>query len=107
MGLLEERVEAISGEFKQQEVSSSLWACATMGLKPGEMPKGLLEGQATVIRSSSSSSSARCQPRPDTDAFGCRLPFCEQFCTELVFTMQDILAALASLCAAREVLVFS
>ncbi len=94
MGLLEERVEAISGEFKPQEVSRSLWACATMGLKPGEMsgemPVVLVEGQATVIRSSSSSSSARCQPRPDADALGCRSPFCEQFCTELLFTMQDM-----------------
>ena len=92
-GLLEERVEAISGEFKQQEVSSSLWACATMGLKPGAMPMGQLEGQANVIRWSSSSSSARCQPRPDTDALDCRSPFCEQFCTELLLTMQDMLVA--------------
>jgi hypothetical protein len=43
MELLEGRVEAISGEFKSQEVSSVLWAYATIQRKPGEQMLRLLE----------------------------------------------------------------
>ncbi len=49
MGLLEERAEAISGEFDSEDVSNTLWAYARMGRKPGERLMGLLEERAEAI----------------------------------------------------------
>jgi hypothetical protein len=49
MGLLEGRAEAISGEFKPQEVANTLWAYATLGRQPGERMMGLLEGRVELI----------------------------------------------------------
>jgi hypothetical protein len=43
MGELERRAEAISGEFKPEEVANTLWAFATMGTMPGEPMMGELE----------------------------------------------------------------
>jgi hypothetical protein len=43
MGELEGWVEAISGEFKSEEVANTLWAFATMGTMPGEPMMGELE----------------------------------------------------------------
>ena len=43
---LERRAEAVAGEFKSQEVSNTVWAYATMGMKPGERLMGLLERRA-------------------------------------------------------------
>ena len=42
---IEQRAEAISGEFNSQAVANTLWAYATMGRKPGERLMGLLEGR--------------------------------------------------------------
>ena len=49
MGLLEGRAEAIAGEYTSQGVANTLWAYATMGVKPGERLMGLLEGWAEAI----------------------------------------------------------
>ncbi len=49
MGLLEVQAEAISGEFTSQGVANTLWAYASMGMKPGERLMGLLEGRAEAI----------------------------------------------------------
>jgi hypothetical protein len=49
MGQLERRAEAISGEFKPQEVANTLWAFTTMGTKPGERMMGQLERRAEAI----------------------------------------------------------
>ena len=50
---LEGRAEAISGEFKPQDVANTLWAYATMGRKPGGRMMGILElrAQATAGKS--------------------------------------------------------
>jgi hypothetical protein len=49
MEQLERRAEAISGEFKPQDVANTLWAFATMGTKPGERTMGQLERRAEAI----------------------------------------------------------
>ncbi len=49
MVLLEERAEAISGEFNSQHFSRTLLAYATMERMPGERLVGLLERQAEAI----------------------------------------------------------
>jgi hypothetical protein len=49
MGQLERRAEAISGEFNSQNVANTLWAFATMGIKPGELMMGKLERRAEAI----------------------------------------------------------
>jgi hypothetical protein len=49
MGLLEGRAEAISGEFKPQEVANTLWAFDKMGRKPGKWMMGLLERRTEAI----------------------------------------------------------
>jgi len=40
---LERRAEAMSGEFKSQNVANKPWAFAMMGVKPGERMLGQLE----------------------------------------------------------------
>jgi hypothetical protein len=40
MGQVERRAEAISGEFKSQNVANTLWSYATMERKPGERMMG-------------------------------------------------------------------
>jgi hypothetical protein len=40
MGQLERRAEAISGEFNSQDVANTLWAFATMGIRPGKRMMG-------------------------------------------------------------------
>jgi hypothetical protein len=42
MGHLEQQVEAISVEFNAQEITKTLWAFATTGIKPGELMMGQL-----------------------------------------------------------------
>ena len=49
MGLLEEQVEAISGEFDSEDVSDTLWAYAEMGRMPRKRLMGLLEGRMETI----------------------------------------------------------
>jgi hypothetical protein len=49
MGHLERRTETISGEFKSQDVASTLWTYVTMGTKPGERMMGHLEWRAETI----------------------------------------------------------
>ena len=49
MRLLEERVEAISGEFNSHHVSDTLWAYVTMGRDPGERLMGLLEERMETV----------------------------------------------------------
>ncbi len=49
MGQLERRAEAISGEFKSQDVANTLCAYATMRTKLGERMMGQLERRAEVI----------------------------------------------------------
>jgi hypothetical protein len=49
MGLLEGRVETITGEFNPEGVANTMWTYAKMGRKPGERLMGLLEGRSEVI----------------------------------------------------------
>jgi hypothetical protein len=49
MGPLAGRAEAISGEFRAQDVANALWAFASMGRKPGERMMGQLERRAEAI----------------------------------------------------------
>jgi hypothetical protein len=49
MRQLEERAEAISGEFTSQEFANTLWAYATMSRKPGQRIMEKLEGRAEVM----------------------------------------------------------
>jgi hypothetical protein len=42
-------VEAISGEFKSQNVANTMWAYATMGRKPEERVMEQLERRAQAI----------------------------------------------------------
>ncbi len=46
---LERWAEAVSGEFKSQEVANTLWAFATRGTKLGEWMMGQLERRAEAI----------------------------------------------------------
>ena len=46
---IEQRAEAISGDFNWKAVAYLLWAYAEMGRKPGERLMGLLEGRAEAI----------------------------------------------------------
>ena len=46
---LEQRAEAISGEFNSQHIANTLWAFATLGRKPGERMIGQMEGRAEAI----------------------------------------------------------
>jgi hypothetical protein len=43
------RAEAISGEFKSQNVANTLWAFATVGTKPGKRMMGQLQRRAEAI----------------------------------------------------------
>ncbi len=47
--VVEQRAEAIAGEFKPQEVANTLWAYAPMGRNPGERLMRLLEKRAEAI----------------------------------------------------------
>ncbi len=49
MELLDGQMETISGDFKSQHVSDTLWAYARMRRKPGERLMGLLEGRMETI----------------------------------------------------------
>jgi hypothetical protein len=48
-GLLEERVETISGEFNSQDIANTLWAFLTMGRKPWKRTMGQLEERTETI----------------------------------------------------------
>jgi hypothetical protein len=50
MGLLEERAEAISGEFDSDDVSKTLWAYETMEWKSGTRLMGLLKERPEAIK---------------------------------------------------------
>ncbi len=49
MRQLEERAEAMSGEFTSQEFANTLWSYATMRRKPGEQLMEKLEGRSEVM----------------------------------------------------------
>jgi hypothetical protein len=49
MELLDGQMETISGDFKSQHVSDTLWAYARMRRKPGERLMGLLEGRMETM----------------------------------------------------------
>ena len=49
MGQLERRADAISGEFKSQDVANTLWEFETMGTKTGDRMMGQLERRTDAI----------------------------------------------------------